>query len=282
MKNLLIYSITNLVNGKVYVGQTRQGLTRRQYEHISRFNLGERDHKLYQAMRKYGIENFKFEVLLHCFDTKYLDEMEVLFIKQFNSFNRGYNMTCGGDGVSDETIEKLRAVNLGRKITWTDKIVAARHRNGTYGKHTPKGDANPMAKSYLVRFPSGKEEKITGLRQFCIQNGLSHNLMIAVLNGAQRHHKGFSLLEGDGSSGLMVLAESLGAAEEKDGLPLRPRAPSGGVFQRAVNMSKLDRRSMTITNTGTNTATIPSKTNAASKITPVFPRLTTAPIMSLI
>lgn len=193
MKNL-IYTITNLVNGKVYVGQTRQGLLQRQREHICRFNLGERDHKLYRAMKKHGIENFKFEVLFHCFDAKYLDEMELLFVKQFNSFNRGYNMTCGGDGVSEETIAKLRAVNLGRKITWTDKIVAKRRENGNYGKHTPKGEANPTSKSYLVRFPSGKEEKITGLRQFCIQNKLSHNLMIAVLNGTQRHHKGFSLL----------------------------------------------------------------------------------------
>jgi uracil-DNA glycosylase family 4 len=64
-------------------------------------------------------------------------------------------------------------------------------------------------------------------------------------------HKGFSALEGDGSSGLMVIAESLGRAEEKDGLPLRPRAPSGGVFQKAINTSGLTelRRTATITNT---------------------------------
>lgn len=60
--------------------------------------------------------------------------------------------------------------------------------------------------------------------------------------------KGFSLLEGDGSSGLMVLAESLGRNEEKDSLPLRPYAPSGGVFQKAVKGAALDRRVMTVTN----------------------------------
>lgn len=64
-------------------------------------------------------------------------------------------------------------------------------------------------------------------------------------------HKGFSALEGDGSSGLMIIAESLGRAEERDGLPLRPRAPSGGVFQKAINTSGLIelRRTATITNT---------------------------------
>lgn len=62
-------------------------------------------------------------------------------------------------------------------------------------------------------------------------------------------HKGFSVLEGDGSSGLMVIAESLGRNEERDGLPLRPNAPSGGVFQKAVDVSGLSRPSMTLTNT---------------------------------
>lgn len=63
--------------------------------------------------------------------------------------------------------------------------------------------------------------------------------------------KGFSILEGDGSSGLMIIAESLGRAEEQDALPLRPRAPSGGVFQKALNISGLTqlRSTSTITNT---------------------------------
>jgi uracil-DNA glycosylase family 4 len=62
-------------------------------------------------------------------------------------------------------------------------------------------------------------------------------------------HKGFSRLEGDGSSGLMVIAESLGRQEERESLPLRPTAPSGGIFQRAVDTSGLSRPSMVLTNT---------------------------------
>lgn len=57
------------------------------------------------------------------------------------------------------------------------------------------------------------------------------------------------MLEGDGSSGLMVIAESLGRTEEREHLPLRPTAPSGGVFQKAVDNARLDRRVMTLTNT---------------------------------
>lgn len=201
VKNLIIYSITNVVNGKKYVGQTRQGLARRKGEHIHRFNLGERDHKLYKAMRKYGIENFKFEVLCHCRLPEYLNEMEQHFIARFNSFNRGYNMTCGGDGVSDETRAKLSTIFKGRRIHWYDKIVAA--RRARYGANmssvspkdfVPKGAKNANAKTYQIRFPDGSVQTIKGLRAFCKAADLDHSTLLATLSGLQRHHKGYSLL----------------------------------------------------------------------------------------
>lgn len=197
MKNLIIYCIRNLVNGKAYIGQTRQGLARRRGEHVHRFNLGERDHKLYQAMRKYGIENFKFEVLCNCLKPEYLDEMERHFVAELNSFENGYNMTCGGDGTADETRKKLSAALRGRKILWADKLWATR-RNNPNAKHpkdyVAKGANSTLAKSYLVRLPSGDEIRVKGMNQFCKERGLSFCLMLAVLDGKQRHHKGYSLL----------------------------------------------------------------------------------------
>lgn len=197
MKDWLIYSITNILNGKVYIGQTRQGLARRKGEHIHRFNLGERDHKLYRAMRKHGIENFKFEVLCSALKLEYLDQLEVEFISQFNSFHRGYNMTCGGDSVSDETRAKIGAALKGRKITWYDKVVASRIANPNRKKakdFVAKGAANVNSKSYLVRFPDGEEKIVSGLNQFCKEHGLTKKCLLDILEGKQRHHKGFSLL----------------------------------------------------------------------------------------
>ena len=52
-----VYKITNKINDKVYVGITTQGANRRWSEHLYRFNSGERDHKIYLAMKKYGIDN---------------------------------------------------------------------------------------------------------------------------------------------------------------------------------------------------------------------------------
>ena len=59
---------------------------------------------------------------------------------------------------------------------------------------------------------------------------------------------GFSQLEGSGANGVLVVAEALGEHEERDGLPLRPFADAGSVFQEAVRLVGADRQGFTITN----------------------------------
>jgi len=197
MTKLIIYSILNLKNGKRYIGQTCQGLARRKGEHMHRFNLGERDHKLYQAMRKHGVKNFKFEVLCSVLKPEYLDQMEVHFIEEYNSFHRGYNMTCGGETASQETRQKISAALTGRKILWADKLWLTRRNNPDAKQpkdYVAKGANNTQAKSYLVRLPDGEERRVKGLNQFCKENGLSFPLMLATLKGVQTHHKGHLLL----------------------------------------------------------------------------------------
>ncbi len=58
---MVIYKITNTINGKAYVGQTVQSNPRaRWYQHKE--NAKKQKHPLYCAMRKYGVHNFKFEI----------------------------------------------------------------------------------------------------------------------------------------------------------------------------------------------------------------------------
>lgn len=190
----LVYKIVNRANGKLYIGVTTQGMNRRWTEHVSRSNLGERDHKLYRAMRKYGLDFFSIKPICCVLAKEDLKFFEEHFIRWFNSFERGYNMTCG-DGVhSEETIEKIRQKMIGRKITWYDKIVESRINNPN--KRSGKewaivGAAHVKSKCYVVIHPDGHSEIIQGLREFCRKHGLSHNLMIAVINGSQHHHKGY-------------------------------------------------------------------------------------------
>ena len=81
---------------------------------------------LYKAFRKYGFENFSFEIVEEC-NPEELNLKEIYYIKEFNSCllfknSNGYNMTTGGDSAynrtpcSEEKKEKLRKANLGKKI----------------------------------------------------------------------------------------------------------------------------------------------------------------------
>ena len=189
-----VYRIVNKINGKCYIGITTQGVNRRWSEHLYRFNLGERDHKLYQAMRKYGLDNFDLLILETVKDASLLPELEIAYIKEFDSFNRGYNMTCGGDVISDETRQKLSKIFKGRKITWYDKIIATRRARGNIGGGKIWKGETPRVKSYEVKFPDGHTEVIRNLREFSRNHALDHSLMLATLKGLQRHHKGFVLL----------------------------------------------------------------------------------------
>lgn len=93
-----IYCITNQINGKQYVGKTVYSVTKRFQEHC-RDSKKERCEKrpLYDAMNKYGTENFIVEELLEC-DNLELDSYEKLYIEKLDTYKNGYNATIGGDG----------------------------------------------------------------------------------------------------------------------------------------------------------------------------------------
>ena len=93
-----IYKITNKINGKVYIGLSGDIPTRWR-EHKCHYKFI--DNILYRAMRKYGIENFKFEILEYC-SLDELSDKEKFYIRQYNSYtgwknNNGYNATLGGE-----------------------------------------------------------------------------------------------------------------------------------------------------------------------------------------
>lgn len=104
-----IYIITNKINNKCYIGQSiniqnRWNTHKCCYDNI---NYPLYNSQLYMAMRKYGIENFEFSILIEInqedYNKEYLNELERHFIEQYNSFKDGYNATPGGEyGVSQK------------------------------------------------------------------------------------------------------------------------------------------------------------------------------------
>lgn len=98
-----IYKYTNKINGHCYIGQSVD-IRRRQYSHkFSAFNEEAQDYnsQFHQAIRKYGLENFDFEIVAEISSEEYtkqmLDELEQFFIQYYNSYENGYNATKGGD-----------------------------------------------------------------------------------------------------------------------------------------------------------------------------------------
>lgn len=88
-----IYKITNLINQKSYIGQSID-IKRRWKDHRKAIQTGE--NYLYRAIRKYGIENFSFEVIKECTPDE-LDDLERYYINLYDTYYNGYNSTLGGD-----------------------------------------------------------------------------------------------------------------------------------------------------------------------------------------
>jgi group I intron endonuclease len=110
-----IYKITNIISKKCYIGETKKNNPQLRWnEHKRKIEQGIGCPALQDAVKKYGIENFKYEILIICFDEdRYKLEME--YIKKYNCISpNGYNLTKGGEGGgfyckkhNQETIDKI-------------------------------------------------------------------------------------------------------------------------------------------------------------------------------
>lgn len=115
--NGFIYKITNRVNNKSYIGQTRFTVEHRFKQHIKNYNIEHRKQPLYMAFDKYGLQNFKVETLEEC-DVDKLDEREIYWIAYYDTFRNGYNATLGGQKHSakyfwtDNQYEEIKSLYL--------------------------------------------------------------------------------------------------------------------------------------------------------------------------
>lgn len=110
-----IYKITNTINGKCYIGQS-VNIEKRWIVHKRVYNnpnAHEYDYHIYRAFRKYGIEQFKFEVIEEC-SIADLNQREIYWINYYNSYKDGYNQTSGGSKPHPVKItpDKLEQIDL--------------------------------------------------------------------------------------------------------------------------------------------------------------------------
>ena len=150
-----IYKITNLVNGKTYVGQSVDIYSRWK----SHRHEGKQNHNAYlhRSIHKYGLGNFSFEIIERC-SVDLLDELEKKYIRKLGCIApNGYNMDLGGcvrKELGEETRKKRARFgkqngNYGKpKSAWFKKLVAAA-RSKPINQYTFEG-------KYIATFPNAR------------------------------------------------------------------------------------------------------------------------------
>src|SRR5574343_15467 len=166
---MLIYKITNEINGKVYIGQTVRSLQVRISEYRRKSVTG--TYPIYLAMRKYGFDNFTFEVQEVVGDVESLNSRERYWVRQYrsNESDYGYNQTDGGDNGKTLTEEVKRKISESRKGKRPSQETCRRisesktgKPNGNNGKPCSLETREKIRNAHLGR--SLTDEQMTNLR----------------------------------------------------------------------------------------------------------------------
>ena len=148
-----VYKITNIINNKVYIGQTIRPVEKRIRRHFNDAIKNKLDTHFARAIRKYGTENFVWEIIDEAKNQEELNKKEQYWIKYYDSVNTGYNETdaidkCGGNTYQSKTKEELK--EIGEKI-----------------KESKLGGKNPNSKTIVMKNIITKEEKEFSSMQEC-------------------------------------------------------------------------------------------------------------------
>lgn len=118
MEKNVLYKVTCTINGKVYIGITTRGLRERKAKHKHAAFTGNSQQKICRAFRKYGWENFTWEILATFETVEELFQAEIDAIKKYDSTKTGFNISLGGEATrlgykcTPEEVEKMRNTML--------------------------------------------------------------------------------------------------------------------------------------------------------------------------
>lgn len=131
-----LYKISNALNDKIYIGQTIDPY-KRWCAHKTKSKSIKPTMYIHNAMSKYGIENFKFEIIASSKTQHDTNEAEKQLIKQYESlyYQNGYNLSIGGEAksgykLSEETKRKISESEKGKIISDESKIRMSLARSG--------------------------------------------------------------------------------------------------------------------------------------------------------
>lgn len=176
-----IYLIINDLNNKKYIGQSIN-LKSRLLKHCEKSSHIRYDNPLYRAVLKYGLDNFSFQIvkILETNDftnaKKQLDQLEIKYISEYDTYNNGYNQTLGGDGgilgykMTNEQRQHVsenskKLMNDGRNTMWVYDMETNLYHMFISSRYAEKllGVRNDVIRKYgqvhYGRYISGKTEE---------------------------------------------------------------------------------------------------------------------------
>lgn len=195
---MIIYKITNKVNGKVYIGQTIRPLEKRWEAHQYQKGCT----YLHRAIQKYGADNFTVEQIDVARDREELDLKEQFWIQHYDcTVPSGYNLQSGGKHCefSNETKEKIRLKLTGRRLSEeTRKKIGAASRMRTPGRLGKPASESQKARARLSN-PNRKTvicietgQTYLSITQAANMTGAGRSHIAEVIRGKRQHAGGYT------------------------------------------------------------------------------------------
>ena len=181
-----IYIRKNLINGKCYIGQTKNIVVRNynwKHEKIYGNSIITKDRDLY------GLDSFELAILKECDDSE-SDKWENYYIKQYNTlFPNGYNITNGGIRGWHHTEETKH------KMSEAKKELYKTNKPYWYGKTRSVRDKEKMSVSHMKQVYQytldGELVRIWKSTIECASNGFNQSHVAYCCRGDEKKHKGF-------------------------------------------------------------------------------------------
>lgn len=191
---MFIYKITNLVNGKFYIGKTTRSIDVRFGEHCKRAST---KMPITMAIEKYGKQNFIVEQIDVADSFQDLNQKEKYYI---STMSPAYNVSSGGDGGAlflghkhtEHTKQLIAEKRTGKQDSQEIKVKKSQsRRKWKHSQETIDKYSNAQAKEYTFIDPNGDLIIVKNLNKFCREHNLSSGNMRGVYAGRVNVCKGY-------------------------------------------------------------------------------------------
>lgn len=153
--------------GKSYIGQTINKFSYRLSSHLRSSKKEKPKTYIHKSIKKYGWKNFSKEIICSCItDIEDLNELEIFFIKEFNTFGEGYNLTIGGENLKGKNNPMFGKKHSNK----TKKLMSKNHANYK-GKNHPLYGKNHNKESKIKNMFSQPNIK----KIICIETNMIFN-----------------------------------------------------------------------------------------------------------